>query len=99
MAGHGQTDAPGLLRGLRRLQLTPTGAIAMLQQGARATRSGTQRLERHDDRDGTAHGMNPHQRPARVYVEQGELPFEALVGTPLHQLARRPQRLASWSRS
>lgn len=28
------------------------------------------------------YGMNPHQRPARVYVEQGELPFEALVGTP-----------------
>jgi len=28
------------------------------------------------------YGMNPHQRPARVYMEQGELPFEALSGTP-----------------
>ncbi|MEN6478123.1 MAG: phosphoribosylaminoimidazolecarboxamide formyltransferase [Anaerolineales bacterium] len=28
------------------------------------------------------YGMNPHQRPARVFVESGELPFEALVGTP-----------------
>lgn len=28
------------------------------------------------------YGMNPHQRPARVYVERGELPFEVLNGSP-----------------
>ena len=28
------------------------------------------------------YGMNPHQKPARAYVEQGELPFEALNGSP-----------------
>ena len=28
------------------------------------------------------YGMNPHQRPARVFMESGELPFEALHGTP-----------------
>lgn len=28
------------------------------------------------------YGMNPHQKPARVFVEQGELPFEVLNGTP-----------------
>ena len=28
------------------------------------------------------YGMNPHQRPARVYVEHGDLPFAALNGTP-----------------
>ena len=28
------------------------------------------------------YGMNPHQKPARVYVEQGELPFEVLSGKP-----------------
>ncbi len=28
------------------------------------------------------YGMNPHQKPARVYVEQGDLPFEVLSGSP-----------------
>jgi AICAR transformylase/IMP cyclohydrolase PurH len=28
------------------------------------------------------YGMNPHQRPARVFVEEGELPFEVLGGSP-----------------
>lgn len=28
------------------------------------------------------YGMNPHQRPARVYMEQGALPFEVLSGSP-----------------
>jgi len=28
------------------------------------------------------YGMNPHQRPARVYMESGELPFEVLSGSP-----------------
>jgi phosphoribosylaminoimidazolecarboxamide formyltransferase / IMP cyclohydrolase len=28
------------------------------------------------------YGMNPHQKPARVYVEQGQLPFEVLSGSP-----------------
>ncbi|HHX42662.1 MAG TPA: phosphoribosylaminoimidazolecarboxamide formyltransferase [Chloroflexi bacterium] len=28
------------------------------------------------------YGMNPHQKPARVYVEQGDLPFEVLSGNP-----------------
>jgi len=28
------------------------------------------------------YGMNPHQRPACVYVEQGELPLEVLSGRP-----------------
>ena len=28
------------------------------------------------------YGMNPHQKPARVFVEQGELPFEVLNGSP-----------------
>jgi phosphoribosylaminoimidazolecarboxamide formyltransferase/IMP cyclohydrolase len=28
------------------------------------------------------YGMNPHQRPASVIIEQGELPFEALSGSP-----------------
>jgi len=28
------------------------------------------------------YGMNPHQKPARVYVERGDLPFEVLSGRP-----------------
>ena len=28
------------------------------------------------------YGMNPHQRPARVFAEEGELPFEVLSGSP-----------------
>jgi phosphoribosylaminoimidazolecarboxamide formyltransferase/IMP cyclohydrolase len=28
------------------------------------------------------YGMNPHQKPARVYMEQGELPLEVLSGSP-----------------
>ena len=28
------------------------------------------------------YGMNPHQKPARVYVDRGVLPFEVLSGTP-----------------
>ena len=28
------------------------------------------------------YGMNPHQKPARVYVSQGKLPFEVLNGSP-----------------
>jgi len=28
------------------------------------------------------YGMNPHQKPARVYVETGALPFEVLNGSP-----------------
>jgi phosphoribosylaminoimidazolecarboxamide formyltransferase/IMP cyclohydrolase len=28
------------------------------------------------------YGMNPHQRPARVFMDEGELPFEVLGGTP-----------------
>jgi phosphoribosylaminoimidazolecarboxamide formyltransferase / IMP cyclohydrolase len=28
------------------------------------------------------YGMNPHQRPARAYAEQGRLPFEVLSGSP-----------------
>jgi len=28
------------------------------------------------------YGMNPHQKPARVYVEDGALPFEVLNGSP-----------------
>ena len=28
------------------------------------------------------YGCNPHQRPARVYVERGALPFEVLNGAP-----------------
>jgi len=28
------------------------------------------------------YGINPHQRPASVRIEQGELPFEALSGSP-----------------
>ncbi|MFP3895400.1 MAG: phosphoribosylaminoimidazolecarboxamide formyltransferase [Anaerolineales bacterium] len=28
------------------------------------------------------YGVNPHQKPARVFVEQGDLPFEALNGKP-----------------
>lgn len=28
------------------------------------------------------YGMNPHQRPARVFVEGGALPFEVLSGSP-----------------
>jgi AICAR transformylase/IMP cyclohydrolase PurH len=28
------------------------------------------------------YGMNPHQKPARVYVEAGSLPFEVLNGSP-----------------
>lgn len=28
------------------------------------------------------YGMNPHQTPARVYIEGGELPFEVLNGSP-----------------
>lgn len=28
------------------------------------------------------YGMNPHQKPARVFVNQGVLPFQALNGTP-----------------
>ena len=28
------------------------------------------------------YGMNPHQKPARVYVESGALPFEVLNGSP-----------------
>jgi phosphoribosylaminoimidazolecarboxamide formyltransferase / IMP cyclohydrolase len=28
------------------------------------------------------YGMNPHQKPARVYCEQGALPFEVLSGSP-----------------
>lgn len=28
------------------------------------------------------YGMNPHQKPARVYMEHGELPFEVLSGRP-----------------
>lgn len=28
------------------------------------------------------YGTNPHQRPARAYVEEGELPFEVLNGAP-----------------
>jgi len=28
------------------------------------------------------YGMNPHQKPARVFVEEGELPFRVLNGTP-----------------
>lgn len=28
------------------------------------------------------YGMNPHQRPARVYVDEGALPFEVLSGSP-----------------
>ena len=28
------------------------------------------------------YGMNPHQKPARAYVEQGELPFTVLSGRP-----------------
>ena len=28
------------------------------------------------------YGMNPHQKPARVFVEKGQLPFEVLSGSP-----------------
>jgi AICAR transformylase/IMP cyclohydrolase PurH len=28
------------------------------------------------------YGMNPHQKPARAYMEQGVLPFEVLSGSP-----------------
>ncbi|MHB9034832.1 MAG: phosphoribosylaminoimidazolecarboxamide formyltransferase, partial [Anaerolineae bacterium] len=28
------------------------------------------------------YGMNPHQKPARVFVQEGELPITALSGTP-----------------
>lgn len=28
------------------------------------------------------YGVNPHQKPARVFVEKGDLPFEALNGRP-----------------
>ncbi|GAG14865.1 unnamed protein product, partial [marine sediment metagenome] len=28
------------------------------------------------------YGMNPHQKPARVYVKQAKLPFEVLNGSP-----------------
>ena len=28
------------------------------------------------------YGMNPHQAPARVYVDEGDLPFEVLSGSP-----------------
>ncbi|MFO7917860.1 MAG: phosphoribosylaminoimidazolecarboxamide formyltransferase [Anaerolineae bacterium] len=28
------------------------------------------------------YGVNPHQKPARVFVEEGDLPFEALNGRP-----------------
>ncbi|NLG49455.1 MAG: phosphoribosylaminoimidazolecarboxamide formyltransferase [Chloroflexi bacterium] len=28
------------------------------------------------------YGMNPHQKPARVFMEEGELPFEVLSGQP-----------------
>jgi phosphoribosylaminoimidazolecarboxamide formyltransferase / IMP cyclohydrolase len=28
------------------------------------------------------YGMNPHQKPARVYVETGDLPFQVLNGAP-----------------
>ncbi len=28
------------------------------------------------------YGMNPHQKPARAFMEQGVLPFEVLSGTP-----------------
>jgi phosphoribosylaminoimidazolecarboxamide formyltransferase/IMP cyclohydrolase len=28
------------------------------------------------------YGMNPHQKPARAYMAQGELPFEVLSGAP-----------------
>jgi len=28
------------------------------------------------------YGMNPHQKPARVYVDRGQLPFEVLSGSP-----------------
>jgi phosphoribosylaminoimidazolecarboxamide formyltransferase/IMP cyclohydrolase len=28
------------------------------------------------------YGMNPHQKPARVFVTEGELPFEVLSGSP-----------------
>ena len=28
------------------------------------------------------YGCNPNQKPARVYMEQGELPFEVLNGKP-----------------
>jgi len=28
------------------------------------------------------YGMNPHQKPARAYVEEGELPFEVINGSP-----------------
>jgi len=28
------------------------------------------------------YGMNPHQKPARVSVDEGELPFEVLSGSP-----------------
>lgn len=28
------------------------------------------------------YGMNPHQKPARVFVKEGELPIEVLSGTP-----------------
>ncbi len=28
------------------------------------------------------YGMNPHQKPARVYMSEGELPFEVLNGSP-----------------
>ena len=28
------------------------------------------------------YGMNPHQKPARVLVDEGDLPFEVLSGSP-----------------
>jgi AICAR transformylase/IMP cyclohydrolase PurH len=28
------------------------------------------------------YGANPHQKPARAYVEQGALPFEVVNGRP-----------------
>ena len=28
------------------------------------------------------YGMNPHQKPARVFVTQGELPVEVVSGAP-----------------